>query len=86
MGAHDEEYTNQFQPRSRRKSVPIYEYKCNGCDDRFEVFVSMGCRDKQTCPNCGHKDSTKMVSGGSFVLKGGGWYADGYSKGGGDAT
>ena len=25
---------------------------------------------------------TKLVSSGGFILKGGGWYADGYSKGG----
>jgi putative FmdB family regulatory protein len=69
-------------PRRRRKPVPIYEYKCDKCGDRFEVFVSMGCRESQTCPSCGHGKSTKLVSSAGFVLKGGGWYKDGYQKGG----
>ena len=64
--------------------MPIYEYRCDDCGDLFEVLVSMGCREQQTCPNCGHKGATKMVSSGGFILKGGGWYADGYSKEGSD--
>ena len=70
--------------RGRRKAVPIYEYKCDSCGERFEVFVSMGDTAKQSCPKCGHEKSTKLVSSGGFVLKGGGWYKDGYQKGGGE--
>ena len=62
--------------------MPIYEFKCEGCDDRFEVLVSSH-RTKVCCPNCGHDRCTKLISTSSFILKGGGWYSDGYQKSGG---
>ena len=31
------------------------------------------------CPECGKPDLEKLISKTGFVLKGGGWYAQGYS-------
>ncbi len=65
--------------------MPIYEYRCGECSHQFEKLVraqGTGAR----CPECDSERVTKLVSSGGFILKGGGWYADGYSKGGGDAT
>ena len=59
--------------------MPIYEYRCDDCEHRFEKLVRQR-QDKQTCPACEGVDLTKLVSSGGFILKGGGWYADGYSK------
>lgn len=57
--------------------MPIYEFKCpNGTIT--EKFVKMGTKAIR-CPKC-HKKADKIVSMCTFHLKGGGWYADGYSS------
>ena len=65
--------------------MPIYEYRCGECSHQFEKLVrAQGTEAK--CPECGSGQVTKLVSSGGFILKGGGWYKDGYSKGGGEGT
>ena len=67
--------------------MPIYEYKCEDCGHEFEEMLHFSERDNPInapCPNsirplCGGKVHLKM-SLGSFHLKGGGWYKDGYGK------
>ena len=59
--------------------MPIYEYRCQACDKQFEVLVRTSV-PQIACRVCGSKQVQKLVSGGGFILKGGGWYADGYSK------
>ncbi len=59
--------------------MPIYEYRCEECGHRFEVLTSSR-HAQQDCPECGHERCTKLISTGSFILKGGGWYSDGYQK------
>ena len=57
--------------------MPIYEYECSSCKTRFEKL--MGVRDPNPdCPACGNKDSRRLISRSSFVLKGDGWYRDHY--------
>jgi len=63
--------------------MPIYEYRCTDCEHQFEKLVRSFSPDA-SCPKCESGDVVKLVSGGGFILKGGGWYADGYSKGGKD--
>ena len=66
--------------------MPIYEYKCEKCDERFEVMQRISEEPLATCPKdkCpkkrhGKGKLTKMISQTSFTLKGGGWAKDGYS-------
>ena len=62
--------------------MPIYEYKCEECEHIEEVlqkstegFYFLG----KSCPNCGSVGNmSRMLSMGSFHLKGSGWYKDGY--------
>lgn len=62
--------------------MPIYEYCCEDCRQIFEEWQKdFQDRDK-VCPVCGGT-SQRLISNTSFVLKGGGWYASGYSKGSG---
>jgi putative FmdB family regulatory protein len=57
-----------------------YEYVCVGCHHEWEAEQSISAKPLDTCPNCGEKTAKRQVSGGSgFILKGGGWYADGYT-------
>jgi len=33
--------------------MPIYEFRCNACDNVFELFLSMNSSPEQVCPECG---------------------------------
>jgi putative FmdB family regulatory protein len=58
-------------------NMPVYEFECK-CGHSFEKLVKMGT-DDQECPHC-HKKAKKIMSQCTFELKGGGWFADGYSS------
>ena len=60
--------------------MPIYEYECD-CGESKEVFwLKMEEKNKVLCEKC-NKEMKRVLSRGNFVLKGGCWYSDGYSKG-----
>jgi len=43
--------------------MPIYEYECLDCGDKFEDFRSFGERDREIkCPSCGSKNTKRVVS------------------------
>jgi putative FmdB family regulatory protein len=68
--------------------MPIYEYACEACDHQFELIQRVGAPVPESCPSCGEPHVRKLVSSSSFVLKGSGWYKDGYGLGrgsGGDS-
>jgi len=58
--------------------MPVYEYECPQCEKVLEVQQRMTDDPLSTCPDCGG-EVKKLISMSSFHLKGGGWYADGYS-------
>ncbi len=60
--------------------MPIYEYACAGCDSEFEVEQRITDDPVKTCPKCRSRRVKRLISQTSFVLKGGGWYADAYSS------
>ncbi len=62
--------------------MPIYEYRCEACGHQFEKIQKMSDRPVRHCPVC-NGTVEKLLSVSSFALKGGGWYAQGYSNGGG---
>ena len=60
--------------------MPIYEFRCTECDEVSEEMLSFKDKTKTIkCPICNNK-SEKIMSLGSFHLKGSGWYKDGYGK------
>lgn len=59
--------------------MPIYEYECTSCCKVIEVIQRMTEDPLTNCPDCSGPVN-KLVSKSSFQLKGGGWYADGYSS------
>lgn len=67
--------------------MPIYEYECKKCEKVFEVQQRMSDDPLTQCPDC-KGEVKKLISNNSFQLRGGGWYADGYSStsGGGCAS
>ena len=61
--------------------MPIYEYQCRKCGKVTEALQRMSDRPLRKCPHCTGR-LEKIVSRSAFVLKGGGWYAEGYNKSG----
>lgn len=43
--------------------MPAYDFKCNSCDNRFTVTVSMKDRNKTICPVCGRQELTQLFTG-----------------------
>ena len=63
--------------------MPTYEYACKSCGNAWEAVQRITEDALDTCPKCNQKTAQRQLSGGSFILKGGGWYADLYSSSGG---
>jgi len=59
--------------------MPIYEYECEHCGKVFEKYKRFYENSNNEICKCGHK-AHKIISNSTFVLKGGGWYASGYSS------
>ncbi|MBQ9407707.1 MAG: zinc ribbon domain-containing protein [Desulfovibrio sp.] len=58
--------------------MPIYEYRCPQCQQKFEEWVRLSdAHGQEPCPQCGTL-SPRIMSHTSFVLKGGGWYVSDY--------
>lgn len=58
-----------------------YEYACEACGHQWEAEQSIKDPALKTCVSCGKNKAKRLVSGGTgFLLKGGGWYADGYGS------
>lgn len=56
----------------------IYEYKCKKCEREFEEIQQMSDPPIQVCEKCGGEVG-RLISGTPvFILKGTGWYKDGY--------
>ena len=60
--------------------MPIYEYQCTECDNITEKIESFESEIRTImCPIC-NGISNRILSLGSFHLKGSGWFKDGYGK------
>lgn len=66
--------------------MPNYEYECNDCGNRFDVFQKMSDAPLTTCPKCKGKVH-KIISGFGVSFKGSGFYVtDTQSKKTGETT
>ena len=49
--------------------MPIYEYKCNDCEQIFEILTtSIKADEKVKCSKCKSEKVSKVMSAGSFRL------------------
>jgi putative FmdB family regulatory protein len=60
--------------------MPTYEYGCEACGKTWELEQRISEAPVKKCPKCGKLKAKRLISGGNFLLKGGGWYADGYGS------
>lgn len=61
--------------------MPIYEYLCDTCDTVKEVLHRIEEDIQVSCDNCGTEiPMHKIVSTGSFILNGTGFYKNEYKK------
>jgi putative FmdB family regulatory protein len=60
--------------------LPIYEYKCEGCGDVFEVIQKFADEPLTVHEKCGGHVH-RLMSAPSFQFKGSGWYVTDYAKG-----
>ena len=51
--------------------MALYEYKCAGCEGRFDLMRSMSAADEPAlCPECGSEDSRRLISTFAAVTPG----------------
>ena len=67
--------------------MPTYDYVCDACEHKFELFHSIKDEPKRKCPECGKNKLRRLIgSGAAIVFKGSGFYqtdyrSDNYKKG-----
>ena len=67
--------------------MPTYDYECDACDHKFELFQQMSEAVKKKCPACGKLKLRRLFgTGAAIVFKGSGFYetdyrSDSYKKG-----
>ncbi|MGB5812923.1 MAG: zinc ribbon domain-containing protein [Polyangiales bacterium] len=59
--------------------MPTYDYACDNCGHEFERQQRITEDPIKKCPECGKMKARRMIGGGGFILKGGGWESDLYS-------
>jgi putative FmdB family regulatory protein len=42
--------------------MPIYEYRCESCDARFEEYLSTSAKPSPPCPSCGAENVVRLMS------------------------
>lgn len=59
--------------------MPTYNYGCIECGNEWEEIHKMNDPIIKECPKCKKETAKRLISNNtSFVLKGGGWYKEGY--------
>lgn len=61
--------------------MPKYNYICTDeeCKNEWEVTHSITLPAIKICEKCEKETAKRLIGRTSFVLKGGGWYKEGYS-------
>jgi putative FmdB family regulatory protein len=59
--------------------MPLYEYQCQACEQRFERIQKFSDPPVDTCPSCGGK-VRKLLSSPAIQFKGSGWYITDYAR------
>jgi putative FmdB family regulatory protein len=60
--------------------MPTYEYQCQKCNKRYEVFQSITEKPIAKCKFCNGKVKRLIGTGSGIIFKGSGFYATDYRK------
>ena len=60
--------------------MPTYEYECDKCNSKFELFQNMTDKPVKVCPSCGGKAERLIGIGGGIIFKGSGFYQTDYKN------
>ncbi|HET6338923.1 MAG TPA: zinc ribbon domain-containing protein [Polyangiales bacterium] len=60
--------------------MPTYSYFCDACGKSFEKEQRIIEDPIKVCELCGKPQARRQIVSGNFILKGGGWYSDGYGS------
>jgi putative FmdB family regulatory protein len=67
--------------------MPLYEYECDACGQRFEKIQKFSDAPLDACGKCGKGPVRKLMSSPAIQFKGSGWYITDYAnKAKGDAA
>ena len=58
--------------------MPTYEYQCDACGHRFELFQSITAPPLKRCPECRKKVRRLPGTGAGLIFKGSGFYQTDY--------
>ena len=59
--------------------MPLYEYECAECGERFERLQKFSDPPVEKCPKCGGHVS-RLLSSPAIQFKGSGWYVTDYAR------
>jgi putative FmdB family regulatory protein len=62
--------------------MPLYEYECSACGNRFEQIQKFSDPPIEVCPKCGKREIRKLLSTPAIQFKGTGWYITDYARAG----
>ena len=60
--------------------MPLYEYECDACGQRFEVIRKFSESELDACTLCGKGPVRRLLSSPAIQFKGSGWYITDYSS------
>jgi putative FmdB family regulatory protein len=60
--------------------MPLYEYQCEACGNRFEVIQKFSDPPADTCKVCGKGPVQRLQSSPAIQFKGSGWYITDYAR------
>jgi putative FmdB family regulatory protein len=66
--------------------MPLYEYQCEACAQRFEVIQKFSDPPVAVCRVCGSGPVRKLLSSPAIQFKGSGWYITDYARKSGEST
>ena len=61
--------------------MPLYEYECDACKQRFEVIQKFSDPPPEACARCGKGPVHRQLSSPAIQFKGSGWYITDYAGG-----
>lgn len=65
--------------------MPLYEYQCQECENRFERIERVSAPSDHVCPSCGGA-ARRLLGAPALQFKGSGWYVTDYGKGNGNGS